>query len=558
MFLKFIHIISFFLKKKNTKFFKLIFLLLLENFTTVLNILAVVPLAEFLIGVNNKSVVSSFFEKFLNVISLQLTFNTILITFLILFFIKSLLGFLIMIFLTELRLNFQKDISSKALKSILFTSWNFISRNNLGKLINSLNNESQKYANLFFQSGLLISMFLRLLALLITPFFLSPKLLISAFIILFILSFPVIFLSKINRKLGEKNTSANNNIQLFFFETFNSLKIIIGINKGLSFLYKYIDLFKKYKSAEINSQILSNGIIFYINFVSVFALIVLLYLNYNSYDNNISILAAIFWSLYNAIPAFSSVLNSVYRINNISPSYDQINSIIKDSSKEIPSDFGKKIKNLNSDIIFKNIYFSYSKNKKIFESLNISFKQRKLNIIFGVSGKGKTTLIDLLLRLLTPDSGEILVNRSDIGRFKISSYRNLFSFLPQEPSLFEGSIRENLSLFCKRRLNNKLIMSVLSDCNLSDLVNEKDDGLDFNIGTKGNKISGGQKQRLALARSLITKPSILVADEPTASLDSQNSLEMVKLLLKTSKKTTVIMITHNKTLLKYAQNIVYL
>lgn len=546
------------MKTKNTKFFKLLFLLTVENLTTILNILAVVPLAEFLISVNNKSIITSFFEKFLNIISLQLTFSTILITFLILFFIKSLLGFLIMIFLTELRLNFQKDISSKALQSILFTSWSFISRNNLGKLINSLNNESQKYANLFFQSGLFISMFLRFLALLITPFLLSPKLLMSAFIILFIMSFPVIFLSKINRKLGEKNTSANNNIQLFFFETFNSLKIIIGINKGLSFLSKYIDLFKKYKSAEINSQILSNGLIFYINFVSVFALVVLLYLNYNTYQNDISILAAIFWSLYNAIPAFSSLLNSVYRINNISPSYDQINSIIEDSSKEIPSDIGKNIKSLNSDIIFKNIHFSYSKNKKIFNNLNVSFKQRKLNIIFGVSGKGKTTLIDLLLRLLVPHSGEIIVNKFDISKFKISSYRNLFSFLPQEPSLFEGSIRENISLFCKRRLNDKLIMSVLSDCNLSSLVLEKEEGLDFSIGTKGNKISGGQKQRLALARALITKPSILVADEPTASLDGQNSLEMVKLLVRISKKTTVIMITHNKSLLKYAQNIVYL
>ena len=110
MFLKFIQIISFFFKKKNTKFFKLIFLLVLENLTTVLNILAVVPLAEFLISVNNKSIVTSFFEKFLNIISLQLTFSTILITFLTLFFIKSLIGFFIMIFLTELRLNFQKDI----------------------------------------------------------------------------------------------------------------------------------------------------------------------------------------------------------------------------------------------------------------------------------------------------------------------------------------------------------------------------------------------------------------------------------------------------------------
>ena len=399
---------------------------------------------------------------------------------------------------------------------------------------------------------------LRLFALLITPFILSPYLLTTIFIVLIFSSIPVLVLSKLNRNLGEKNTLANNKIQLFFFETFNSLKIVIGINKGISFLKKYKKLFNNYRSAEINSQILTHGIVFYLNFISVFSLVILLYLNYKIDISQFTILAAIFWSLYNAIPAFSAVVSSIYKINNLSPSFDQINNIINESKRNAPEDKGRSIDKVNSDIVFSKISFKYKKNKQLFKDLNLSFKKNKLNIIFGPSGRGKTTLVDLLLRLQKPDSGEIRINNLNIDEYKISDYRDLFSFLPQESSFFEGTIKENINLFLEDEHSDKKIIKVINDCNLSEEVLEKDEGINFNIGTKGNKISGGQKQRLALARALITNPNIIVADEPTSSLDQINSENMIRLLVKLSKKTTIILITHDKNLLQYSDNIIYL
>ena len=327
---------------------------------------------------------------------------------------------------------------------------------------------------------------------------------------------------------------------------------------GKFFINKYKTLFSKYKNVEIKSQILSQGIVFYLNFISVLALVILLYINFKYSLNEITILAAIFWSLYNAVPAFSSIINSIYRINNISPSYDQINELISEANFKTPKDKGKIITNIASDITFKNVTFSYAKNKILFDKLNIIFKSKKLNIIFGASGKGKSTIIDLILRLLDPDTGEIRINNKNINDYKISSLRNLFSFLPQEPTLFEGTVRENLTLFLNKKIGDKEIKNTLSECNLLTFVNEKEEGLEFNIGSKGNRISGGQKQRLALARSLISKPKVLFVDEPTSSLDYKNTEEMINLLLSLSKKITIIMITHNKKLLKYSKNVIYL
>ena len=338
MFQNLFQIIKFFLDNHKSSFLKLCFLLILENISTILNILAVIPLAEFLVGNTQRSVISINFEKILNIFSIDLTFTSILITFLALYFLKGLIGYFIIVFLANLRLDFQKNISSKTLNSILFTSWNFITSHSHGKLINSLNNEAEKFSNIFFQCGLFISMTLRIFALLITPFILSPNLLSLTFFILIILSLPILLLSRLNKALGQTNTKTNNNIQLFFYEIFNSLKIIIGLNKGKFFINKYKSLFSKYKSVEIKSQILSQGIVFYLNFISVLALVILLYINFKYSLNEITILAAIFWSLYNAVPAFSSLINSVYKINNISPSYDQINNLIAEANFKTPKD----------------------------------------------------------------------------------------------------------------------------------------------------------------------------------------------------------------------------
>ena len=111
-----------------------------------------------------------------------------------------------------------------------------------------------------------------------------------------------------------------------------------------------------------------------------------------------------------------------------------------------------------------------------------------------------------------------------------------FLFYLKNSSFFEGTIKENINLFLEDEHSDKKIIKVINDCNLSEEVLEKDEGINFNIGTKGNKISGGQKQRLALARALITNPNIIVADEPTSSLDQINSENMIRLLVKLSKK----------------------
>ena len=145
MFQNLFQIIKFFLVNHTSSFLKLCFLLFLENLSTILNILAVVPLAEFLVNNDQKSVISVNFEKTLNLFSIDLTFVSILITFLALYFIKGLLGYFVIVFLANLRLDFQKNISSKTLNSLLFTSWKFITSHSHGKLINSLNNESEKF-----------------------------------------------------------------------------------------------------------------------------------------------------------------------------------------------------------------------------------------------------------------------------------------------------------------------------------------------------------------------------------------------------------------------------
>ncbi len=212
-----------------------------------------------------------------------------------------------------------------------------------------------------------------------------------------------------------------------------------------------------------------------------------------------------------------------------------------------------------SSIEIKSVNFSYpGREISTIENLTLSIYPGEVVAIVGPSGAGKTTLVDLLLGIIEPDSGTILI--SGVSPFEaIRKWQGAISYLPQELFISNGSLRKNVLLgYDETALGTTEILDLVKLAALEDLVNLNPEGLDMQLGERGGQISGGQRQRIGIARSLVTKPKLLILDESTSALDANTELQISKAIQQMRGSVTVIVIAHRLTTVKLADKVVYL
>ena len=195
---------------------------------------------------------------------------------------------------------------------------------------------------------------------------------------------------------------------------------------------------------------------------------------------------------------------------------------------------------VNTGISLNNVTFKYA-DKCIFNEVSFNFEKGKKYVIVGESGEGKSTLVKLLMRLIVPNAGEIYLDNQSVGDISTVDYAKLVSCVPQDPYLYNTSIRDNIAL--RNEVNSDLIWDVISKAGLKKFIGKNDLGLETILGEKANDISGGEAQRIALARALVKKPEILIVDEGTSHLDEKTAKEIESRIFDL-KNTMVIFITH--------------
>ncbi len=207
-------------------------------------------------------------------------------------------------------------------------------------------------------------------------------------------------------------------------------------------------------------------------------------------------------------------------------------------------------------IEFRNVYFRYREDTPLIENLSFRIDPGTRIGISGRSGYGKSTLLALLLRFFDPLSGSILVDGIDLRNVNLDHYRRQLGFVPQNPRLFAGSVASNLYYGIPYSSPHSL-NQVLDTSDCSQFIQSLPQGLETQMSEKGD-LSGGQKQRLTIARALIRSPRILLLDEPFASVDSESASRIFSAILSLSHNSTILLSTHNKTLLGSMERIIFL
>lgn len=211
------------------------------------------------------------------------------------------------------------------------------------------------------------------------------------------------------------------------------------------------------------------------------------------------------------------------------------------------------LRNTEAILRFKTVSFSYE-NVSVINSMNLEFEAGKMNVIVGANGVGKTTIMNLILRLYEVDDGSIEYNGVDIRRYCLNEWRQCISYVQQDNLIFEGSLKDNILLFAPDISENQ-IWDAVKIAGLYNTVMEWEDKLETDI-MKGERLSEGQKQRVAIARAFAKKSRIILMDEPTANLDYEVEKEIIADVKKMCKEQILIIITHRYTVAKQADQIV--
>ena len=242
------------------------------------------------------------------------------------------------------------------------------------------------------------------------------------------------------------------------------------------------------------------------------------------------------------------------------PTLDLIEKLSKqEMNKEKVNKFNNMHSNFESKVIVEGVNFTYDENSEpTLTGINLNIKPGDTVALVGRSGSGKTTLADVILGILIPNDGQVRI--SGLKPTEIyQKYPGAIAYVPQEVFIANGSVRVNVCLgFNIDEIADELIWEVLDIAQLKDVVEKLPQQLDTLIGDRGSKLSGGQRQRLGIARSLITKPELLVLDEATSALDSQTELNLTDSIFNAKDKSTLIIIAHRLSTVKKSDLVVYM
>jgi len=443
--------------------------------------------------------------------------------------------------LNKFAMNKYNELVNKIFSNYIYMSYkNYMSQNsaNLSKSITSDTSNISYIVQFFltFISEVLILIIFYIMLLFID---LYMTIIITAF---FVVMISILFLfvsSRIKRK-GNELIVVQEKFYKIINETFGNFKFMKFVSNENEIYNNFQEISGEYKNIyTLNNtfQDIPRNFLETIGFSLIILLILLTVYNSENFTNVIPIIIMYALAFYRMLPAITRILTSyngiVFYMASLEVVYDNI--LINNTIE-----YDNMIK-YNDKIELKNIKYSYSYNKNIFNDLNLEIKKGQKIAFIGESGSGKSTLVDLICGIYRPDSGKVLIDGIELDNSNIVSWRKRIGYIPQAIYLFDGTISDNITF--GRDYDEDRLNFVLKQSNIYDLIMQKE-GLDTMVGEGGVQLSGGQKQRIGIARALYGDPEILVLDEATSALDTETESAIMDEVYKVSEGKTLMIIAH--------------
>ncbi|MCG2610860.1 ABC transporter ATP-binding protein/permease [Flavobacterium sp. SM15] len=373
-------------------------------------------------------------------------------------------------------------------------------------------------------------------------------------LVLFLLTFSLIYTFRRFKKVRKSLSEDYQNNVNYLLDLINGFFEIKSAGKEDAFLDKFNSSNRKLNKTYSFLTTLKNSNAKYLEIaiIVIIGVIVFYLVNYSGETTTNVMLLSFFASVFfKLIPSLNRLIVASSSLKSFEYT---ITSIEKNSSK-------KDVKTIHaSEVLFKshlnieNISFSYDAEHPLIENTNLKIYKGEIVGIFGRSGSGKTTLLNILLNLIEPDLGKITLDEKEITRENKNAFLKLVGYVTQEPYVFNGTLLENVAIGEKQnQVDFYRIQELCEQIGFEDVIHNFEHGWHASTGNGGQKLSGGQKQKLALIRALYNQPKLLILDEATNQLDQENEEKILSYLKKLSEdeNLTVLLISHDQKVLTF-------
>ncbi|MED0952681.1 ABC transporter ATP-binding protein [Bacillus mobilis] len=459
---------------------------------------------------------------------------------------------------------FIRELRIETYSMILKAKWSFFLEKRKTNLINILTTE---LARVSYGVNLILQLLAAILFTFIQvgiAFLLSPQ--ITIFVLVFGLLFLVasrVFIKKA-RILGGKTSELAKDYLSGITDHFNGIKDIKSNTLEASRLDWLQSITKKMSNEQMEyMRIRSNSQLFYkVSMAILIAFFLLLSVSmFQAQPTQLLLIILIFSRLW---PRFMTIQSNLEQLAASIPAFKSLWELQKECKEAIEMQDIHQQKHIKpicieQGIECKDVHFRYNKQESLYalQNINVQIPINSMTAIVGHSGAGKSTLIDVLMGLIQPEKGQVLIDGTPLTTDNLLSLRRTISYVPQDPFLFNASIRENL-LMIEPNASEEQIWSALKFAAAAEFVQTLPNGLDTLIGDRGVRLSGGERQRLVLARAILRKPSILVLDEATSALDTENEVKIQSAIEKLKGTMTIVVIAHRLSTIRNADQVIVL
>ena len=471
--------------------------------------------------------------------------------------IKSLIIFVAMRHVSFVATNISKNLRVNLINSLMYAKWSYYSSIPIGKISNMLSNESQRAGNCYLLAGKTTSSLFQMFVYMLAAFIVSWKVTLMAVIFGGLFMFSLKAIIRMARNSGQEMSTSLNKLLSRMGDSLMMVKPIKAMaaeERFTAFLEKDTEeIVKAQKRQYISNQLLQ--VIYEPVTITVMSIGMYTMITYSGMALAEILLMAF---LFHRIMNYANLSQNNYQntIQNENAVHELINQTEQAQSmaESIYVSHEKKEVTLKREIKFDHVNLSYDETD-ILKDLSCKMYANKINLIFGHSGVGKSSLIDMITGMNKASSGCVYIDSHEISDIDIKSWRQKIGYVPQETILLHDSIYKNVTLG-DEEYSNEQVFDALEKCGLKEFIETLPNGIETSVGERGTSLSGGQRQRITIARSIIRNPDILILDEATTGLDKQNEQIILELVKDLADTVTIIMISHDPQIKKIADHII--